>query len=257
MKAKLRISALFLMLTGAARAGVTMTQTMQELDGQKPASTNVIHLDKDKVRIDMGQKPGTYMIYRGDKKVFWNVDAGAKSYMEMTEKDFSDMSAKMEEAKKKMEAQMQNMPPEQKKMMEEMMAKMAGGGAKAPKTAYKKVGGGGKVGPWSTEKYEGTREGAKVSEVWTTAPKAIGIQEADMQVLKDMAKSFEKFAKNFSGMIGDKENGLEGVPVKTIAYTDGKARWQTEIKEVKKESIDPALFEIPAGFTAKKMGQPQ
>jgi hypothetical protein len=238
-----------------ARAGVTFVQSWQKLDGKSTPTSNVIHMDKDRVRIDAGQSPDNYFIYRGDKKVFWNVNLKDKTYMEMTEKDFEEMAAKMTEAMAKMKAQMDKMPPEQRKMMEGMMAKI-GGGANAPKTLYKKVGAGGAVNGWSTDKYEGALEGVKQSEVWTTSPKSLNVAESDMQVLKDMAKFFEKFAKNMEGLVGDKaSNGLDGVPVKTISYKDGKPSFQTEMKEVKKEAQSAALFEIPAGLTMKKMGK--
>lgn len=236
-----------------AQAGVTITQIMKELDGDKPAATNVIHLDADKVRIDMGQNPGTYMIYRGDKHAFWMVDAQKKSYTVMTEKDLEAMHAKMDAAMAKMREQMKSLPPERQKMMEEMMAKMVPGSAQAPRTIYKKIGDGGKVEGWNTEKYEGLRDSAKVSEMWTAAPKSIGIQESDVKVLKDMAKFFQKFSKGMPDFIGNKENGLEGVPVKSIGYRDGKPHWESDLKSVKKEEAPSSLFEVPAGFTEKKM----
>jgi hypothetical protein len=252
--------ALGLALASAAsiRAGVTMTQSWQKLDGKSEPTMNVIRLDKDRVRIETGLNPDQYFIYRGDKKVFWTVNLKDKTYMEMTEKDFEEMFAKMEEAMKKMQAQMEKMPPEQKKMMEGMMTKMMPGGANAPKTLYKKVGEGGAVNGWATDKYEGTQEGAKKSEVWTTAPGKLHISEADLQVFKEMAKFFQKFAKNMEGLIGDKaNNGLDGVPVKTIAYKDGKPDFQTEMKSVKQEGQAASLFEVPAGLTMKKMGKPE
>jgi hypothetical protein len=252
---KLIAAALFLGLTLSARAGVTMVQTWQKLDGKSEPTSNTILLDKDRVRIETGSNPDQYFIYRGDKKVFWTVNLKEKSYMEMTEKDFEEMFAKMDEAMKKMRAQMEKMPPEQKKMMEGMMAKMSPG-SNGPKIMYQKAGSGGKVNGWSTDKYEGTLEGAKKSEVWTTAPKSLDIAEADMQVLKDMAKFFEKFSKNMEGMIGDKNrNGLDGIPVKTINYKDGKPEFQSEMKEAKKESHAASLFEVPAGLTMRKMGK--
>ncbi len=260
MRATQNLAALVLSFTAfagfSAYAGVTMTQMYEIIGSKTPAMTNTIRLDKDKVRIDMGQNPDTYMIYRSDKKVFWTVNLKDKSYMEMTEKDFADMFLKIEEAKKKMEAQMANMPPEQKKMMQDMMAKMMPGGGKAAKTTYKKVGSGGTVNGYSTDKYEGTRDGAKSSEIWTTSPKSVNVDEKDYEVLKDMAKFFEKFAQNLSGMVGDKTNGLEGVPVKTVGYKDGKPHFTSEMKEVKKESLDASLFEIPSGLTMRKMTAP-
>jgi hypothetical protein len=241
-----------------ALAGITMVQSWLKLDGKSQPTLNVIRFEKDRVRIETGGNPDTYFIYRGDKKAFYTVNLKEKSYMEMTEKDFEEMFAKMDEAMKKMKAQMESMPPEQKKMMESMMAKMMPGGPNAPKTAYKKVGSGGKVNGWGTDKYEGTQDGAKKSEIWTTAPKSLDITEADMVVLKDMTKFFEKFAKNMEGLVGDKNrNGLDGVPVKTVSYKDGKPEFQTEIKESKQESQAASLFEIPAGFARKRMGKPE
>lgn len=237
--------------------GVTMVQTYEEIGGKQPASNNTIRLDKDKVRVDAGVSPDAYFIYRGDKKVFWMVNTKEKSYMEMTEKDFEAMFAKMDEAMKKMQAQLENMPPEQKKMMEGMMAKMMPGGGSASKTLYKKTGAGGMVGGWATDKYEGIRDGAKTSEVWTAAPGKLNLDDKDFQVLKDMAKFFQKFAKNMPEMVGDKANGLDGMPVKTISFKDGKPHFQSELKEVKKESLAAGLFEVPAGLTMKKMGKPE
>jgi hypothetical protein len=237
----------------SAHAGITITQIMKHVDGDKPPMTNLIHLEADKARIDMSRSTTTYMIYRGDKSAFWMIDTQKKTYMVMTEKDFDAMRAKMDSAMAKVREQMKSLPPERQKMMEEMMAKMAPGGAQGPKTTYRKIGDGGKVEGWATEKYEGRRDTTKVSEIWTAAPKAIGIQEADVNVLKDMAKFFQKFAQGMPDFIGNKENGLEGVPVKSIGYRDGKPTWESELKSVKKEDLAASLFEIPAGFTEKKM----
>jgi hypothetical protein len=258
MKISLSLAAaLSLALALPARAGVTFVQTYEEIGGQKPAVTNTIHLDKDRVRIDAGLNPDTYFIYRGDKKAFYTVNLKDKSYMEMTEKDFQEMMAKMDEAKKKMAETLEKLPPEQRKSMEAMMAKMMPGAAAAPKITYKKLGSGGSVNGWNTDKYEGARDGEKSAEIWTAAPKSLDINEADFQVLKDMGKFFEKFAQNFQGMIGDKSNGLDGVPVKTVSFKDGKPHFQSIVKEVKKENQPASLFEIPAGLTMKKMGKPQ
>jgi len=234
-----------------------MVQTYQELDGKSPEVSNTIHLDKDRVRINTGSNPDQYFIYRGDKKIFLTVNLKDKSYMEITEKEFREMSVKMDEAMKKMKENLEKMPPEQRKMMEGMMAKMMPGGADAPKTVYKKAGAGGRINGWITDKYEGTRGGARHSEIWTVPPKELKLEEADFQVLKDMAGFFEKFAKNMEGMLGDKDNGLQGMPVKTVTYTDGKAGFRTELKEAKQEALAPGLFEVPAGLTRKEMGKPQ
>jgi hypothetical protein len=237
-----------------AQAGIKMVQSYQKIGDKAEPTTNRIFIEKDRVRIETGANPDQYFIYRSDKKVFWTVNLKEKTFMEITEKDFVEMFAKMDDARKKMAEQMANMPPAQKEMMEKMMAKMMPAGANTPKTVFKKIGDGGKVNGWSTDKYEGIREGTKHSEIWTTDPKSLDVSVADYQVLKDMAKFFEKFAKNMDGLVGDKaNNGMDGIPVKTITYKEGKPDFQTEMKEAKKENLSADLFDIPAGLTKKTL----
>ena len=68
-----------------------------------------------------------------------------------------------------------------------------------------------------------------------------------------MSKYFERFAPDNEWKLQDK-----GMPVKSISYKEGKPEFQTEVKSVKKEAQPAALFEVPAGFAAKKMsGMPK
>lgn len=240
-------AALVLGLAFTVQAGVTISQTWQKLDDKSEPAASSIHIEKDLIRLEMGSAKDMYFIYRGDKKLFWIVNIKEKSYTEMTEKDFEDMMAKMEQAKKQMAAQMEKMPPEQRKMMEDMMKKMMPAGD-APKTDFKKTGSGGKINGWNTDKYEAIREGVKRSDIWLADFKAVGVSEADFAPFKSMSKYFEKFAPDNEWKLQDK-----GMPVKSISYKDGKPEFQTEVKSVKKESQAAALFEVPAGFTVKKM----
>jgi len=256
VKLALSLTALIAISTISANAGTEIIQSYQKLTEKSEPTTNKIFLDKDAVRIESGLTQGQYFIYRTDKKVFWAINTKDKTYLEMTQKDFEDMVVKMEEARKKMAEQMAKMPPEQKEMMEKMMAKMLPDAAGGPKTTFKKIGSGGKVNGWNTDKYEGMREGVKQSEIWTADPKTLGVTDADYQVLKDIAKFFEKFAKNMDSFIGDKaKNGMDGIPVKTLNLKEGQPEFSTEIKEVKKENFSADLFQVPAGLTKKNMGQ--
>jgi uncharacterized protein DUF4412 len=228
------------------QAGITISQTWLKLDGKSEPAPASIRFEKDLIRLEMGSTKDMYFIYRGDKKLFWIVNLKDKSYTEMTEKDFEDMLAKMEQAKKQMAAQMEKMPPEQRKMMEDMMKKMPG--ADAPKTEFKSTGSGGIINGWNTVKYEAIREGAKRSDIWLADFKAVGVSEADFAPFRHMAKYFEKFSPDSEWKLQDK-----GMPVKTITYKEGKPEFQTEVKSVKQELQPPALFEVPAGFALKKM----
>ncbi len=241
--------------TLTAHAGLVMVQSMGKADGSVPPTTNTIYVEKECVRIENGAHADQYFIYRGDKQVFWMINTKDKSYMEMTQKDMEDNASKMNDTMKKMHEQLDKMPPEQRKKMEEMMGNMMSGGAKPVPTLYKKIGSGEKIGKWVCDKYEGDRDGIKHSDMWTLDPKKLSIGENDMQVLKDMAKFFEKSAKGMEGMFGDPgKNGLEGIPVKTVTYDGATPKFQTEIQDVRKESVAASLFELPAGLAKKSMG---
>ncbi|MDB6035799.1 MAG: hypothetical protein JWM16_6137 [Verrucomicrobiales bacterium] len=248
-------AAVSLVFALSAHAGVTIVQTYEEIGGQKPATTNTIHIDKDRMRIDGGISPDTYMIYRGDKKTFYSVNLKDKTYLETTEKDLEEAKAKIDDAKKKMEEMMAKLPPEQRKSMQAMMDKMLPGGANAPKVVYKKIGAGGIVNGVSTDMYEADQNNLKNMDLWTTPLKNMNVDQDDYQVMKDMAKFYGRFSNNMDWL--DQIDKM-GLPVKTISYKDGKPHFKTELKEAKKENQPAALFEIPAGLTMKKMmGKPQ
>jgi len=96
-----------------------------------------------------------------------------------------------------MENALKDLPPEQRQMMEQYMKGMTPG--KAPEITYKKVATGQKVGAWTTMQYQGTREGEKVSEVWTADWKALGLAKEDFTVLQDMSKFWESMIKSSQG----------------------------------------------------------
>jgi hypothetical protein len=237
-----------------ACAGVHMLSTVEFLAEKKDPMSINLWLDKDRVRMEgMGQG---YMIYRGDKELFWMVNEKDKTYTEMTKKDMEEVAGKMDEAMKKLNEQMAKMPPEQREMMEKMMKGMKGGQPGAvSKTTYKKLGGE-TVNGWSCDNYEGDRDGEKKSEVCFAAVKKTDITEADVQVLKDMAGFFSKMAKSIETFIPTAtDNSVpKGLPVRTVSFKDGKPSAKTEVKEIKKENLSADKFELPAGLTKKNMG---
>jgi hypothetical protein len=142
-------------------------------------------------------------------------------------------------------------------MMEEMLKQNMPGAGSQAKLTYKKTGSG-KVGAWSCENYESFQEGKKKAEMCVVDPQVLGFSEADFKALKDLAKPFEKLAKDMGSMLPqDGAAGApKGAPVKSIIFENGKAKVETQIKEVKKESVSPALFEVPKGFAKKAMALP-
>ena len=130
----------------------------------------------------------------------------------------------------------------------------------APQVTYKKVASGEKVNQWVCAKYEGYREDQKVKEVWTTDWKKLGLTPENFKVLNDLGEFFKDFAKDLASAFGqvgsaewEKEQGYDGIPVRTLSYSNGKLHATTEVTEVNQESLAPALFNLPTGLKKKEM----
>lgn len=207
--------------TMAGHACVAITQVVQELYGDGRLDTNIIRIEKEKVRVDLGRDPEIYQIYRGDSAVLWTVNRKEKSYFRRTG--------------------------------EEVVAMRASYAPVAPKarTTYGMAGDGGKVKDWPTEKFVGIRKDEKIVEEWVADAGILGIPEAAARALRDKQGYFDKYSSGWPGKDREHATGKVGVTVKTISYRDGKPMWRTEFLAVREVTCDSGLFEIPPGLSLK------
>jgi Domain of unknown function (DUF4412) len=116
-----------------------------------------------------------------------------------------------------------------------------------------------KVGKWPCDKYEGFRNGKKVSEVCTVEPKALGLTEADFDVTKQVASFFEKMlpqgVDQLVGVGRVETQGFAGIPIRRTAYDGDKVLSISEVTDVKRENFDASSYEVPAGFQKQTMGR--
>jgi hypothetical protein len=133
-----------------------------------------------------------------------------------------------------------------------MMPGMAGAG-KDPKITYKK-GGTAKQGSWTCDQYEMLADGVKRADLCMVAPGKLGLDMTDYKTITDLAKPFEKIAKDLQAMFPQpgKNGAPDGIPVKTTLYEDGKATSESTVKEVRKETVAAAQFEVPKGLTKQE-----
>jgi hypothetical protein len=228
-------------------AGVSIIQTLEDLYEKHPVDTNIIRIEKGKIRVDLGSEPDTYQIYRGDLALLWTVNLKEKIYFQRTGKEAEAMRAEWTEGLGKMREQMEKLPPERRKEMHDKITKMA---AEA-KTTYRKIGDGGKVHGWPTEKYEGFRQNEKIAEEWVTDAGNLGMREADARALRDEQGYFDKYSSGWPGKDLDKGNGPANVTVKAIVFRDGKPMWRTEYVAVIPDTCPARLFELPPGVTLR------
>jgi len=258
MKALKLITVMFVVvLFGVSNlfAGVVIVNRVESKTMGKTATMKYM-FDKNGFRMESGEEMGPdLVIFNRDKEVLWLVDTGKGTYTEITRQDLEKMNAMIEQHMKMFEEQMKNVPPDHRKMMEKYMSKMMGKGNET-KTDFQKVASGVKMKQWICDQYEGKRGDEKISDVWTTDWKKLGITEEDMSVMQEFSDYFESLRSkqekiggfNFSFGGDDEEGKLPGVPVKTVYYQNGQVETVTELVEIKKQDLDKGMFSLPSGL---------
>jgi hypothetical protein len=109
---------------------------------------------------------------------------------------------------------------------------------------------------WKCDEYDGVFEKDLYKKVWVADWEEIGIEHADVAVLNSMSEVFKGFSGEMIPFTGAKVKGsddvLKGFPVKTVYYEDGNKTVKQEVKEIRKEDLDHALFELPEGLDKKE-----
>lgn len=239
-----------------AADGILIAQKTTSASGT--VTTHQIEIEKTRMRAESDAVGGrkTKMVFDGTAQVMRTIDDEAKTYTEMSKADMDKMSAQMSGAMAQIQEQMKNMPPEARKRMETaMQGRGAAAGAAGP-TEYKKIGTD-KVGKWNCDKYEGTRNGEKVSELCTVPPAALGFTPGDFEVTRKMAELFSKLVPQGGDQmfrIGSPEaNGFAGLPVRTVIFRNGAISLTSEITDASRQSFPDSIFAVPAGYTKRDM----
>jgi hypothetical protein len=245
-----------------AEAGVVITSVDTSYEDPGDSGTSTSYIGDNDMRAETRTKnENNIIIFRSDREVIWAIDPADNSYTEMTKQDLKKMKGQIDEAMRRMQEEMKNLPPEQRAMIEQMMkSKAAPPEPESP--VFKKVASGVKVGKWKCDTYEGYEGGELVEEVCTTDWKNLGIERKDFQVMQRMSEFMSELSPHSAGGLNvgsaewEKEQGYPGIPVRTIEYSMGKKVFQTDLKDVKRQQIDSSLFELPKGLTKKSVTGP-
>ena len=250
------------LLSAASFAGVVIESETKSADQDKDARKTTMWIEKDRIRAESGS--GGF-IFRGDKQVLWVLQEKDGKYMELTNEQIQKMGTQMSDAMAQMQESMKDLPPEQRKMMEQMMAGKipAGGEQKKPEPrTFKKTGKSETINGYPCVSYDGVRGEKREEELWVTDWKRLELTPADLKALaelgafmKDMVgpmanRMATSFALNYAET--DKGDGIAGVPVRTITFSERGDRI-TELKKIARVSIPADKFELPAGLKKESM----
>ena len=264
------IFVLLAMTPGISLAGVVFVfQRTEHGEGGKQVRSR-ISIEGRRLRIDnqvgdTGQAEVT-MIFLGDSRKMVNIDHQRKQYMVIDQRAMHAVAGQMNEAMAKLQEQLKNMPPERRAMVEKMMkGRMSGMGAPPP--APSKVvatGRTGSAGGYACEVYEVSRAGVKHREMCVTGWANIGGGAGPGAVMKDMAAFTKEMMSSVTksmGVSGQPGNPLdfvdqvEGFPVSTRHFENGRLKSETVLESMEERSLDGSIFEPPAGYSEQKMGR--
>lgn len=262
---KLALSMLALFLTYNAYADVMFEMQQKELN---PESVGQIKgkVKDNNLRMDFyenGTELEGSMVFRGDKNEVVIINHDNKTYIIMDEATMKSIAAQIGQAMSQMEAAMKDMPPDQREKMKEMMKqKMPGlGGGEYVEPVLKKAGEG-KVNGVSCAKYDVYKGDERIRQHCVADWNSIEGGQEMMAVMLRMADFMDQMAKSFSkagSLVGDQVQfeknvfnqlrQLNGFPIETIEYSDGKEEAESTFQSSKKTTVDAADMEPPAGYT--------
>ena len=294
MKRKLGMLGIFttLVIGTNAAAGVTVTiqdtkdnqgtkddQDTNENQANKEAKKTkgkdknmVLYFEGNKMRIESPDRKDSAMIYDGDAQKMIVIEPERKSYTEMTPES---VKATMDQASKKMQAEMGKMTPEQRKRMEEALAKMDPESRKRMEAMMSGKGGSTPSSPAKTEakkenvKWELTGRQQTVAgyrckgfkELRNSKLEAQGclipwdagaLTKADLAPMMKMESFMSQtgWGSSSSGRFGWKElQEMPGFPgMWSSLGNNGEVESMHTVTSVKRGGISGDKFQPPAGF---------
>jgi hypothetical protein len=220
------------------------------------AAKQEILLDANRMKVDMGNTVVMFLTAGGSRMIM--LDKARKEYSVIDQAMADQMKGAASSASAQMDAAMKGMTAEQRAMMEQMMKgrgmPSASAAAPAPVTAYAAKGAG-NVNGFACTNYEGTRAGQKVSEICAAQPSAIGLAAGDFQVMQKM-REFQASMTTMpmgNASAGVMEKGVDGFPVRTTRFANGKASTRDDFKSITDASLTDADFSTG---DAKKVDMP-
>ncbi|MBC8027634.1 MAG: DUF4412 domain-containing protein [Steroidobacteraceae bacterium] len=204
---------------------------------------------------------GSASIVKGD--TMYMVDDAAKTYVVFDKATMEKLAVQINAAMEKMKEQLSKLPPEQRVQVEQMMkAQMPGLDGTEYVVEAVDTGKSDKVDSRACRIWDVKRNGELDEQLCVVAYSALPGKENLPAVFAKFAKLFEEMAKSvpmLTGMMTSEFNTMTkvgGFPVRTRPYESGKLGTTERLVKVWREEAVPAsMFEIPAGYTQKQMGE--
>jgi len=218
------------------------------------------------IRLDYyrkGDVPDGSMVFRGDQGKLIMINHEDKTYIVLDEAAMEALGSRMDQVMSQMEEALKDVPPEKRDMVRKMMKERMPGTAwgEAQELQIKKAGSG-KVDGYSCTKYDIYKGDEKTMQhcvaPWDKIDGGSEMKSAMLGMGDFMDQMAEKFSRSSSiagpGVQSERNmfkqlRKLDGFPVQTIIYAQDKAVGESNLVSSKEETVDPAAFEPPPGYS--------
>jgi hypothetical protein len=244
--------------SGMAHAGAYLETSTGDPASKQPGTVSKMWFDGGRMRTENGgQGEGAVAIFKD--KAMYVLDPKNQSYRKIDKATVDQMATKLAEARKQMQAAMANMPPERRAMMEKMLGQMGAAGAdQGPKRLLKKTGRTETVAGIKCTVWEASVGSDKVEELCAAPIGSVAGGDEMMKTMREVGEMLKGFTQSFGA--GSKMDNdwrdietINGVPILTRDFNSGKVSSETRLTVARKESIAAGQFEVPAGYTEKKI----
>lgn len=242
-----------------AEDGIFILSKTKTLESGSVA-TSEIYLTDSKMLVKNSGAENSSIIFDSNTEVFTYIDNKKKEYYQFDKPTLLQLKEQIRMMAKMMQQFAANMPAEQKAKFDQILNPSNG-----DMMTYKTNGKNDKIGSWKTVGYDGLNEGSKVLQMNIASYSALGVNESQFGVMKQMMNYFKENLQevvallptggSFSQLNFDENSPIlkDGIPVKTIAYKEGEAVNENIVESLAKKSIAADQFKVPAGYRQQQI----
>ncbi len=250
----------------AAQAGTVIVVDTWAYDQYSESGVATMYAGENKLRVEFAGKESNIQVIfdveNKDDPVMWVIEPASQTFTKMDAKAIKRTREKMQQAYEMLDNYMKSATPEERDEITQKYKKqlrqadhMLKFEERMKKTTYQKVASGEAVDSWTCEHLKGMFNKEMRKEVWVAPWSNLGMEYKDVAVLTAVCEVFKGFAGETVPFIGQKVEGsdapVDGFPVKTVFYEGGNKVIRQQVKEIRKEDVDPKLFAVPEGYTEK------
>ncbi|MEQ1580338.1 MAG: hypothetical protein ABL964_07095 [Steroidobacteraceae bacterium] len=249
---------LLMLASSPAWAGKRIQMESTDLQTNNTTPREVL-VDKDRMKMEVGDNVVMFLTAGGNRMVM--IDKANNEFREMDQASMEAMGKQLSNALSQVESLLKNLPQAQREQVEGLLKGKTASGAPVVEPVVFAARGPGTVSGFRCNRYDGTRSGEKILEICASTLSDVKLGAQEFQVLEKMREfttSMIKAVKStpLAGMLentGITQAGIEGYPVQSITFQNGKAVSREQVKAIVDATFTDADFSTG---TARKVDLP-